>query len=183
MKNTGRTFFCLLVAVVLVLGSVAFGASKGWKKEAQELDAMYVRENGLKALLELRAADAGNLLVVARRHLTRQDQRILDVEAARKVLLGNVPLPEKYAANQALTGAVEVLSNALEAEPSLKADAKDWNYVVSLTKALEVYADNDAVAAYNEAVSSYNQRMSGSISGWIASQLMGVSAAQPFAKP
>ena len=183
MKNTGRTFFCLLVAIILVLGSVAFGASKGWKKEAQELSSLYDQENGLKSLLELRAADAGNLLVVARRHMDAQDQRILDVEKARKILLGSGPLTEKYAANQALTSAVNSLSSALESESSLKADTKDWNYVVSLKKALEVYLGGDAAVAYNEAVASYNERMSGSISGWIASHLMGVHEAQPFSNP
>lgn len=183
MNKSGRTFLCLLVTIVLVLGSVAFGASKGWKKEAQELNSLYAQENGLKSLLELRAADTYNLLVVARRHLDAQDQRILDVEKTRKILLGNGPLDEKYAANQALTGAVNSLTGALENEPSLKADTKDWNYVVSLKKALEVYVGGDAANAYNEAALSYNQRMSGSISGWIASHLMGVQEAQLFANP
>ncbi len=181
MKNTGRTFICLLIAFILIIGGIAFGASKGWKAEAQDLEMLYEKDGGLKNLLDLRAADAGNLLVVARRHLDKQDDRIIDLEDARNVLQGNGPLTEKYAANQALTEAVAALGDSLDNLPSLKANTKDWNYVVSLTKALEAYADGDAVRVYNEAVASYNQRMEGSISGWIAGHLMGIPKAQPFA--
>ena len=180
MKNTGRTFFCLLVALVLVLGSVAWGARKGWQAEAQELQNMYEQEGGLKSLLELRAADASNLLAVAKRHMDKQDDRLLTVASARDILhRENASLPDKYAANQGLTDAVGNLTNALQDSSSLQADTKDWNYVISLTKALEVYADGDAVNSYNNAAREYNKNLQQSFSGWFA-MLMGTDRAELF---
>ena len=180
MKHTGRTFFCLLIALALVLGSLAWGAQKGWQREAQELANMYQQEGGLKSLLELRAADASNLLSVAKRHLNKQDERLQAVASARDVLRSDsASLHKKYEANQSLTEAVSSLSSTFNESASLKADTKDWNYVISLTKALEVYADGDAVSAYNDAASEYNRNMQQSFSGWFAA-LMGVRKAELF---
>ena len=180
MKHTGRTFFCLLIALALVLGSLAWGARKGWQAEGQELANMYEKDGGLKSLLALRAADASNLLAVARRHLNKQDERILAVAAARDVLnRDTASLSEKHAANQNLTGAVGALSQALQALPALSEDTKDWNYVISLTKALEVYDDGDAADAYNDAAKEYNRNLQQSFSGWFA-VLTGVPKAQLF---
>ncbi len=180
MKHTGRTFFCLLVALALVLGSLAWGARKGWQAEAQELQKMYEQEGGLKSLLALRAADASNLLAVAKRHLDKQDDRLKAVADARDVLNnGSASLHKKYDANQSLTEAVGALSGALKDSASLQADTKDWNYVVSLTKALEVYDDGDAVNAYNNAAREFNSNLQQSFSGWFAA-LMGIQSADLF---
>ncbi len=180
MKHTGRTFFCLLIALALVLGSLAFGARKGWLAEAQELDRLYEQEGGLKSLLELRAADASNLLAVAGRHLDKQDEHIIAVASARDVLRsGSASLSKKYKANQSLTETVGALSQKLKAQKPLQDDVKDWNYVTSLTKALEVYAGGDAVAAYNAAARAYNRSLQESFSGWFAA-LTGVSRAELF---
>ncbi len=169
MKHTGRTFFCLLVALALVLGSLAWGARKGWQAEAREIQNMYEQEGGLKSLLELRAADASNLLSVAGRHLDKQDERLKAVTDARNVLKdGSASLSQKYDANQSLTEAVGALSKALQEQKSLQDDTKDWNYVVSLTKALEVYAGGDAVNEYNKAAREYNTGLQESFSGWFA---------------
>ena len=180
MKNTGRTFLCLLVAFALVMGSLAWGAHKGWQAEAQDLQRMYEQEGGLQNLLELRAADASNLLAVARRYLDKQDDRLKTVAESRDILRsGSEPLNKKYDANQALTESVGALSQALQAQKPLADDTKDWNYVVSLTKALEVYDEGDAVNAYNNAAGEYNKNLQQSFSGWFA-MLTGVRKAELF---
>lgn len=141
---------------------------------------MYQQEGGLKSLLELRAADASNLLAVARRHLDKQDDRLQAVARAQKVMgSSTATLREKHKENQSLTEAVGALSSALKESASLQADTKDWNYVVSLTKALEVYADGDAVNAYNNAARKFNLSLEQSFSGWFAA-LMGVQRAELF---
>jgi hypothetical protein len=180
MKNTGRTFLCLLIALALVLGSLAWGARKGWQAQAQELQKMYEQEGGLKNLLELRAADASNLLAVARRYLDKQDERLKAVTDSRDILRSDsAPLYEKFDANQALTEAVGALSQTLKDQKPLADDTKDWNYVVSLTKALEVYDEGDAVSAYNNAAHEYNKNLQQSFSGWFA-ELTGVHEAELF---
>ncbi len=180
MKNTGRTFLCLLIALALVLGSLAWGARKGWQAEAQELQKMYEQEGGLSNLLELRASDASNLLAVARRYLDKQDNRLKAVMDSRDILRSDSkPLYEKYDANQALTEAVGALSQALKDQKPLQDDTKDWNYVVSLVKALEVYDEGDAVNAYNNAAEEYNKNLQQSFSGWFA-MLTGVRKAELF---
>lgn len=180
MKNTGRTFLCLLIAFALVLGSLAWGARKGWQAEAQDIQKMYEQEGGLSNLLELRAADASNLLAVARRYLDKQDDRLKAVTESRDILRsGGASLSKKYDANQALTEAVGALSQALQAQKPLADDTKDWNYVVSLTKALEVYDEGDAVNAYNNAAQEYNRNLQESFSGWFA-ELTGVHRVELF---
>jgi hypothetical protein len=180
MKNTGRTYLCLLIALALVLGSLAWGARKGWQAQAQELQKMYEQEGGLQNLLELRAADASNLLAVARRYLDKQDDRLQSVTNARDVLhSSSASLNEKYDANQSLTEAMGALSQALRNQKSLQDDTKDWNYVVSLVKALEVYDDGDAVNVYNNAAREYNKNLQQSFSGWFA-MLMGADRAELF---
>ncbi len=180
MKNAGRTFLCLLIALALVLGGLVYGARKGWTAKAQEITKMVDQEGGLKSILLLRATDAGNLLVVAKRHLDKEDARIQAVAEARDVLKSeSSSLSQKHAANQALTDAVEALAGALKEQPSLQNDTKDWNYVISLTKALDVYLDGDAVSAYNDAAGAYNNGLRESFSGWFA-MLTGVPQMQLF---
>ena len=180
MKNTGRTYLCLLIALALVLGSLAWGARKGWQAQAQELQKMYEQEGGLKNLLELRASDASNLLAVARRYLDKQDNRLKAVADARDVLRSDsAPLNKKFDANQALTESVGALSKALKDQKALQDDTKDWNYVVSLVKALEVYDEGDAVNAYNNAAKEYNKNLQQAFSGWFA-ELTGVRMAELF---
>jgi hypothetical protein len=180
MKHTGRTFLCLLISLALVLGSLAWGARKGWQAESQDIQRKFVQDGGLRSLLELRAADTSNLLAVAKRHLDKQNERLKAVSDARDVLLSDsASLSEKYDANQSLTGAVDALSKELQAQKSLQEDTKDWNYVISLTKALEVYADGDAVNAYNNAARVYNKNLQESFSGWFA-MLTGVHKVELF---
>jgi hypothetical protein len=180
MKKTGRTFLCLLIALALVLGSLAWGARKGWQAQAREIQKMYEQEGGLANLLELRAADASNLLAVARRYLDKQDERLKAVTDSRDVLRsGSASLNEKYDANQALSESVGALSQALKDQKPLADDTKDWNYVVSLTKALEVYEAGDAVNAYNNAAQEYNKNLQQSFSGWFA-MLTGVRKVELF---
>ncbi len=180
MKNAGRTFLCLVITLALVLGGLALGARKGWTAKAGKITDMVEQEGGLKSILALRATDAGNLLVVARRHLDKEDARIQAVAQARDVLKSeSSSLSQKHEANQALTDAVGTLADALKSQKSLQGDPKDLNYVIALTKALEVYLDGEAVAAYNDAAGAYNKGLRESFSGWFA-MLTGVPQMQLF---
>jgi hypothetical protein len=180
MKHTGRTFLCLLISLALVLGSLAWGARKGWQAESQDIQKLYAQEGGLSSMLDLRAADASNLIAVAKRHVDKQDESLKAVTDARDVLRsGSASLSQKYDANQSLTGAADALSKELQGKTSLQEDTKDWNYVISLTKALEVYADGDAVNAYNSASREYNKNLAQSFSGWFA-MLTGVHKVELF---
>lgn len=183
MKSTGRTFLSLLLALGLVVFGFLWGARKGWQGEADALSGQYAAEGGLQNLLELRAADASNLLKVAGRYLTPQDSAYAAVASARDVLRNSkASLPQKFAANQALTGAVSSLAAALRSDSAFTQSVRDQNYLTSLSQALASYNESAAAQAYNQAAEGFNRRKDASLSGMAAS-LLGVSDAPLFAAP
>ncbi len=183
MKHTGRTFFCLLIALALVLGSLAWGARKGWQAEAQNHTNLYEQESGLKSSLALRAADASNLLKVAERHLSKQDSQFQAVASARDVLKDErIALPERCRANQTLSLAVDALTQALQAKSSFQESVRDQNYLMSLSQSLLSYNQSGAAQAYNNAAEDYNQRKRNSLSGIVAGYL-GIEDAPLFTTP
>jgi hypothetical protein len=183
MKNTGRTILCLLVALALVLGGISWGARKGWQAEAAQLQAQYMAEGGLKNMLELRAADASNLLKVAGRYMGTQDAPYAAVASARDTLKSeSASLPEKCKANQSLTQGVNDLAQALSPIPAFQASVRDQNYLTSLREALLSYNETAVAQSYNEAAADYNQRKRESPSG-LAAGFLGIEDAPLFAAP
>ena len=61
--KTGTAF---VVMIVLIIGSVLFGAYKGWTEEKAHVDATYA---GLESMLQTRVETAYNILAVAKRRL------------------------------------------------------------------------------------------------------------------
>lgn len=181
MKKTSHTFLCVVLAILLVAGGLGFGARRGWQEEKDKVQAAYASETGLKAVLELRAADAHNLQVVAGRHLDASHPLIKALNAARETLLRqDASLSQKYRADQDLSRAVEQLEKELSTLPSMKDSVRDQNYLTTLTGEMNSLSQNAAIQAYNQAAEDYNRRRQMSLSGFFAG-FMGVGDAQVFA--
>ena len=69
MKLKTGTAFAIMV--VLIIGSVLFGAYKGWTEEKSHVDATYA---GLESMLQTRVETAYNILAVAKRHVPETDE-------------------------------------------------------------------------------------------------------------
>jgi hypothetical protein len=140
-------------------------------------------EGGLKNMLELRAADASNLLKVAGRYMGTQDAPYAAVASARDTLKSeNASLPEKCKANQSLTQGVNDLAQALSPITAFQASVRDQNYLTSLREALLSYNETAVAQSYNEAAADYNQRKRESPSG-LAAGFLGIEDAPLFAAP
>ena len=66
--KTGTAF---VIMIVLIIGSVLFGAYKGWSEEKAHVDATYA---GLESMLQTRVETAYNILAVAKRHVPETDE-------------------------------------------------------------------------------------------------------------
>ena len=85
MGKKASSALCMALAVALVLAAVALGAYRGWSGERREALETFAGNTALRDYLEERAMDAANLRVVAARHLSREDERLVALTQAREV--------------------------------------------------------------------------------------------------
>ena len=178
-----KTGWAIAIMVILVAGSVIYGAFRGWTDER-----VLVNETraGLDSMLQTRVESAYNVLAVAKRHLPEDDEAYLRVVRDRNDLEGGSKgvdddLAQKAKANDALTADAADLLNKLARLDSVKNDSRDNMYVTSyLPQMLAQSEEKTAGAAYNQAAAEFNGRMKGTFSGWIARTLLGIKPAAEF---
>ena len=178
-----KTGWAIAIMVILVAGSVIYGAFRGWTDER-----VLVNETraGLDSMLQTRVESAYNVLAVAKRHLPEDDEAYLRVVRDRNDLEGGSKgvdddLAQKAKANDALTADAADLLNKLARLDSVKNDSRDNMYVTSyLPQMLAQSEQKTAGAAYNEAAADFNGRMNKTFSGWLARTLLGIRPAAEF---
>ena len=173
-----KTGTAIVIMVVLVIGSVLYGAYKGWTEEKSHVDATYA---GLESMLQTRVETAYNILTVARRHLPETDEGVQRVSMALGQLdNAYTDLGRKAQANDALAQDASALLKALSQLDSVKTDSRDEMYVNNYLP--HMLAESEAKtegAAYNQAAAEFNSRINRTFSGFLA-KLMGVTPAEVF---
>lgn len=106
--------------------------------------------------LAARAAQAANLLVIARRYV--DESALRKVEQAREALLAADNPAQLYKANQALGEACDALDQALLAK---ELSAADERYRAGIRAELLSRANTIQNDGYNAAAAAYNKKVSG----------------------
>ncbi|MBR6185298.1 MAG: LemA family protein [Clostridia bacterium] len=173
-----RTGMAFALMLLLIAGSVVFGAYKGWSKEKAPVEETLA---GLESMLQTRVESAYNVLAVAKRHVPQTDEAYKKVDEDRARLeKASSTLEEKAAANEDLARDAAALLEILKNTDSVQADARDKMYVESYLPQMLAQSEEKTVgAAYNQAAAEFNERINNSFSGWIA-RLLGVKPAQEF---
>ena len=181
-----KTGWAFALMVILVVGSVIFGAFRGWTDERARVNETYA---GLESMLQTRVESAYNVLAVAKRHVPETDEAyqrvsrdLSDLEGGSKQAESDASsLARKARANDALTVDANALLDQLAQMDSVKKDDRDLKYVTSyLPQMLAQSEEKTAGAAYNQAAAEFNSRMKGTFSGWIARNLLGIRPAAEF---
>lgn len=177
MKLRAGVAFALML--VLVAGSVVYGAYKGWTEEKAPVEETYA---GLESMLQTRIESAYNVLAVAKRHLPENDEAYLLVVQDRSTLeSAESELAKKAQANEALTLDAAALLEKLSQLDSVKNDERDLMYVTSYLPQMLAQSEEKTVGAvYNQAAAEFNTRMKSTFSGWIARNLLGIGLAEEF---
>ncbi|MBR0407516.1 MAG: hypothetical protein IJI53_05735 [Clostridia bacterium] len=173
-----KTGTAIVIMIVLVIGSVLFGAYKGWTTEKAHVDATYA---GLESMLQTRVETAYNILTVAKRHLPETDEAYQRVSMDLGQLdNAYTDLGRKAQANEALAQDAAALLKALAQMDSVKSDSRDEMYVNNyLPQMLSESEAKTEGAAYNQAAAEFNGRINRTFSGFLA-KLMGIKPAEVF---
>jgi hypothetical protein len=164
--------------VILVVGSVIFGAYRGWSDERARVNETYA---GLESMLQTRVESAYNVLAVAKRHVPESNDNYSNVKNELAILEGKAALGEKAKANEGLTRDAAALLNEMAALDSVKKDERDSMYVKTYLPQMLAQSEEKTVgAAYNQAAADFNGRMKGTFSGWLARTLLGIKPAEEF---
>ena len=174
-----KTGTAIIIMVVLIIGSVLYGAYKGWSNEKAHVDATYA---GLESMLQTRVETAYNILTVAKRHLPETDEAVQRVSMDLSQLdNAYTDLGRKAQANEALAQDAAALLKTLSQLDSVKKDSRDEMYVNNyLPQMLSESEEMTISATYNQAAAEFNSRINRTFSGFLA-KLMGVSPAEVFA--
>lgn len=173
MKNKLPVGMSVVIALVLVAFGLLYGTWSGYSADRAEVMALLEKENGLTDVLNYRAADGFNLCVVARRHLTAEDESLTALNDAASALRDAASMEERSAADQQLTSAVSAVSARLQDMPSFQASERDQRYLSMLTADLNNLSSSAAVSTYNESAKVFNERLNAPVSGALA-KLLGV---------
>jgi len=165
----------VLIALVLVAFGLLYGTWSGYSEDRAGVTALLEAENGLMDVLSYRAADGLNLCVVARRHLSAEDESLLALENASRMLRDASALDVRRSADADLSAAVTAVSAKLQAQPGFQQSARDVRYLAMLTSDLNNLSSSAAVATYNTAAKEFNRRLNAPLAGALA-KLMGVEA-------
>lgn len=175
-----KTGTAVLITACLVVFAFVFGAYQGWTNEKAQVNEAYP---GLESMLQYRVEAANNLLTVARRHLSADDELVKKVAEDKDALSGRQGLKEmkkKAAANEKLTEDAEALLQKLAATDSVRTYNRDLMYVENTIR--QQFSESELKAAgaqYNEAAKAFNDSLQGSFSGWIA-RLLRVGPVEEF---
>ena len=173
-----KTGTAIVIMIVLVIGSVLFGAYKGWTNEKAHVDATYA---GLESMLQTRVETAYNILAVARRHVPETDEAYQRVSMDLSQLdNAYTDLGRKAEANDALGRDAAALLKALAGMDSVKQDSRDAMYVDNYLPQMLAESEEMTVgAAYNQAAAEFNSRINRTFCGFLA-KLMGIRPAEVF---
>ncbi len=181
MKKSQRLSLaiCIVVSLVFLCAGLFIGSYKGWKSEYQALHDILAEGGSVEELLSYQGADASNLLVVAKRHLSKGIDAVKNLEQTRDALVYSSSLDARHEAYLKLSDQVKEIAVLLSASNSFQNSPRDQVYLSTLEKDLAYLGALLQASGYNQAAQDYNQRMNAAVSGKIA-RLLGVKPAPVF---
>lgn len=177
MHKKSNAVFAFIFMLVLMTASVSFGVHRSWSQQKTELTESMA---GLFEMLTARRETGSNILVVAKRHLDAQDEKIISLEKDIMDLGKNSSFETLAKANDRFEKDAQALLAKLKLQSSLRTDARDLMYAEQmLPQALEKSARMMEQAEYNELAQAFNKNLNKYFSGKIA-QMLGIKPAQQF---
>ncbi len=181
-----RKFAVPVTAVVCVL-FLLLGVGTGLRREVSDLDQMYQTGvdgsgYGIATDLQQRYTYAGNLTAVAQKYEGAFDTQIAEVSETRAALyaaMATEGYSDDFAANTALTDAVEILNEAMK---SYELSEEDEAYRAELYSNLNSRNDTIRHAAtdFNAQVQNFNENILGGFPANVLHSLVGVDSVEVF---
>lgn len=175
MKKSLPISVCILISLALVLFGIVYGTVSGFKDDQEKVTELLTGDNGLEDVLGYRGADGHNLCVVARRHLT-EDEDVANLSRIAVILTDeSQSLAVRKAENDQLDAAVEAVKAKLSQTPSFLESPRDAKYLTMLESDLKNLSGTgtDKATLYNQAAQEFNQKLQDSLMGKLA-QILGV---------
>ena len=170
-KKSFTSLLCILAALVLFVGGIFIGAYRGWQQEYQKLEDIAEEKGNLNEALGFYHADISNLLVVANRHLPKDDELLISLNKNKALLIKPTSLKEQKESFHLLPVQIESLKQKLRETSSFVNSQRDQVYISTLEKDLSFLQYSAQTSTYNIAAEDFNQRISHSFSGRIALKL------------
>ena len=177
MQRKIRVVLAFMIMVGLLAVSVMWGAYKGWSAQRQQVESSM---GTLYEMLRARQEIGHNILTVARRHLSEEDELARSLREDIAQLGSDGDFEYLAEVNARFERDALALLGHLGSQLSLKADERDSMYATQmLPQALEESARMTEQAEYNRQAAAFNQDIKSRFSGRIA-RALGVDEAQQF---
>jgi hypothetical protein len=171
MQKKPWTALTFLLMIVMIAGSMGWGAVKHWSVERDNINTQLAAlSNQLVKKVEI----ASNILTVASRHLSADSAIISTLSADIKVLKGNAGLSEKVKADLLFTKHMKDALSALEATDAGMETNFDYGYIKQRFPYDLENIQEDTIETYRASVDQYNSGLTGSLSGSLA-RVFGIS--------
>ena len=181
MKIRLSHILSLLLCIMLIAAAVCIGAYRGWSAERESALTFLTTGGELQSLLENRALDAGNLAIVAARHLPADNADLLSLRSASTLLLsGSSDALAIIDADRTITDVALRFARELPALTSMQHSQRDTAYVRRFGDVLG--QPSNVSQAYASQVDDFNQRLTSSLMGRL-SMLLGVRPLSAITEP
>ena len=178
MHKKSNAVLAFLIMLVLLSASISLGAYRSWSAQKEEVEQS---KGSLFEMLTARREIGSNILSVARRHLPKDDEKIISLQKDVDDLARNSSFPQLAKANERFENDAVNMLDKLKSLSSVQADVRDLMYVEQmLPQALEKSARMTEQADYNQQALTFNTDMNKRFSGKVA-QLLGIKPAEEFA--
>lgn len=171
MMNRLPTGLCVLIAIALVIGGLAYGTWSGFREDQAAVEELLTMENGLQDVLYYRASDGINLSVVAKRHLPAQDEDLIALETLARELQLASEVRASTTLDHAVAEAFANVSAKLKETSSFQLSQRDQRYLEMLTADYASLRASEIVNTYNRAAEEFNRQLDAPLSGDLASLL------------
>lgn len=176
MKSLNKRPIALAVLAVVIVLSVLVGSHRSVASLRQQADVVFAqgeRGDGLSIAhdLESRTELSGNLIVVARRYVSAEDQNLLRLRGAADALLQAESRSEKYQANRELDLAFQEVYGMLEGQ---SLSQQDQEYRVRLNADFKSRNATISHNSYNQLAQQFNEDVLGAFPGGMLAKVTGV---------
>ena len=178
IHKKSNAFLAFIIMLVLLTASISLGAYRSWSAQKAEVEQS---KGSLFEMLTATREIGSNILSVARRHLPKDDEKIVGLQKDIDDLARNSSFSQLAGANERFENYAITLQANLKSLPFVQADARDFMYVEQMQpQALEKSARMTEQSEYNQQALAFNTEMNKRFSGKVA-QLLGIKPAEEFA--
>lgn len=172
----------VIITVIIMVLSTGYGAHRSLLQKAETVETIfYYGENGdgvcIQSDLDTRLGLASNLLIVAGRYLSEDDEAMERLTAARTALATAKTIEEKYRANEELTLAADYMDQVLQACVLTPSDNRYRAGIRTDMDAVNQIIGHDG---YNDAANAYNRDVLGVFPANVLKEIVMVDELETF---